>query len=86
MDEKIDDVKKSADQMRSLLTARRDAEDLAAVGDLERRLAIFLDGRAEVLRLNQEGKKDAGLKLIVRIQGKDSKLSAIWRSSSALAF
>jgi methyl-accepting chemotaxis protein len=69
IDARIEDVKETVDQVNALLTPRRDAEVIAAIGDLKRRLAIFLDGRAEVARLLQDGRKDAGLKMLMGIQG-----------------
>jgi methyl-accepting chemotaxis protein len=69
MDEKIAEVRKAVTQVKAHLVARHDAEYLAVIDDLERRLSIFLDGRVEIARLNQEGKKDAGLKLMIGAQG-----------------
>ncbi|MBK9965305.1 MAG: methyl-accepting chemotaxis protein [Holophagales bacterium] len=66
--ERAEDIKTSLAAVKTFLAVKRHAEDLAFVADLEKRLAVFLDGRAEAARLILAGKTEDARALLLGVQ------------------
>ena len=63
--EKIEEVRTSVNQLKSLLSRMRNIDQLSAVAELEKRLAVFLMGSAEVGRLLRDGKSNDARAMLV---------------------